>query len=241
MSAIKPGLTQTLSPGASNRFAGWMRRHWLLALNLIAGAYVLLPWAAPVLMKIGATAPARAIYTFYSVQCHQLPQCSYFLFGEAWMYSIPEVNAARGSQDIWTLRAFIGNEQMGYKVAYSDRMVSLYTSAWVAALIVAALRKRARPLPIFWLLLLLLPLGLDGGTHTVSDFLWGIGQGFRDTNEWLRVLTFDALPASFYVGDAWGSFNSIMRLITGVLAGFAAAWAILPRLDGLFDISSLSS
>lgn len=237
MSAIKPSVAQTVLPGTPDRFTVWIRRRWLLVLNLIVGAYVLLPWAAPVFMKIGATAPAQAVYAFYSVQCHQLPQRSYFLFGEAGMYSIPEVNAARGSEDIWTLRAFIGNERMGYKVAYSDRMISLYTSAWVAALIFAALRKRARPLPIVWLLAFLLPLALDGGTHTVSD-LWGIGQGFRDTNAWLRALTFDALPDSFYVGDAWGSFNSIMRLITGVLAGFAVAFAVLPRVDRAFGIKS---
>jgi hypothetical protein len=68
---------------------------------------------------------------------------------------------------------------------------------------------------------------LDGGTHAVSDFA-GIGQGFRDTNAWLAVLTNNVLPATFYVGDALGSFNSIMRFITGLLAGLGIAWLTFP-------------
>jgi len=58
--------------------------------------------------------------------------------------------------------------------------------------------------------------------------LAGIGQGFRDTNEWLRMLTRDAFPAMFYVGDALGSFNSLMRLFSGLLAGLGIVWFVLP-------------
>ena len=36
------------------------------------------------------------------------------------------------------------------------------------------------------------------------------------------------MPASFYAGDALGSFNSTMRFATGVLAGLAIAWLALP-------------
>jgi hypothetical protein len=71
---------------------------------------------------------------------------------------------------------------------------------------------------------------MDGISHTISDF-WGIGNGFRDTNAWLRALTGDIFPASFYAGDAWGSFNAWMRLISGVVAGVGLAWFFLPRLD----------
>ncbi len=48
---------------------------------------------------------------------------------------------------------------------------------------------------------------------------------------WLEVLTSHAFPASFYVGDALGSFNSLMRLITGVLAGFGLAWFAFPYME----------
>lgn len=74
---------------------------------------------------------------------------------------------------------------------------------------------------------LLLPILIDGGTHTVSD-LAGLGQGFRDTNIWLVTLTHQAFPVTFYAGDAIGSFNSIMRFITGLLAGPGIGWFAFP-------------
>lgn len=58
----------------------------------------------------------------------------------------------------------------------------------------------------------------------------GIGQGFRDTNKWLAALTNDSLPATCYAGDALGSFNSIMRFITGLLAGRGIVWLVFPYL-----------
>jgi len=66
-----------------------------------------------------------------------------------------------------------------------------------------------------------------GSTHAISD-LAGIGQGFRDTNEWLVVWTKNALPMIFYAGDALGSFNSLMRFITGLLAGLGIVWLAFP-------------
>jgi uncharacterized membrane protein len=217
-----------------NRVATWTLRHWLLLVNVLLGVYVLMPFTAPVLMHVGAAGPARAIYTVYSTQCHQLPERSYFLFGESLTYPISRFNAARGSTDILTLREFIGNEQMGYKVAWSDRMISLYTSVWAGALVYAALRRRLRPFPLLLTAVLLLPMALDGGTHLISD-LQGIGQGFRDTNLWLSAVTANALPASFYAGDGWGSFNSITRLWTGAFAGLVLAWAVFPRIDSLIS------
>jgi len=75
---------------------------------------------------------------------------------------------------------------------------------------------------------------LDGGTHMLSDLTGGIGVGFRYTNQWLAILTNNAFPPTFYLGDALGSFNSWMRLITGVLAGLGIAWFALPYLEESF-------
>ncbi len=122
---------------------------------------------------------------------------------------------------------FIGNELMGWKVAWSDRMISFYTSVWLFALVWFPLRRKVKPISWWGFILLLLPMALDGGSHAISD-LAGIGQGFRDTNQWLAVLTNNAFSASFYAGDALGSFNSIMRLITGLLAGLGIVWLAFP-------------
>jgi len=81
--------------------------------------------------------------------------------------------------------------------------------------------------------LFLLPMALDGTSHLISDF-WGIGQGFRDTNLWLAILTNHLFPSSFYIGDAWGSFNSLMRLLTGLSFGLGLVWFGFPYLDDSF-------
>jgi uncharacterized membrane protein len=215
-----------------NRAAAGVLRYWLLVLNVLLGIYVLAPFAAPVLMKAGLSAQGQVIYGIYSTQCHQLPERSFFLFGPSVTYPIDRINDARGSANLLTLRQFIGNAQMGYKVAWSDRMVSLYTSVWLGGLLYALLRARVKPPPLLLTAVLLAPIFVDGGTHFLSD-LQSFGQGFRDTNGWLRALTQNTLPAPFYAGDGWGSFNSLSRLWTGVVAGLALAWAVFPRLDPL--------
>lgn len=82
------------------------------------------------------------------------------------------------------------------------------------------------------LTLFLLPMFIDGGTHFLSD-LAGLGQGFRYTSVWLANLTNHVFPATFYAGDALGSFNSWMRLITGQLFGLGVVRFGFPYLDEL--------
>lgn len=210
-------------------------RHWLPLFIAGSGFFVGLPWLAPVFMKAGWTGPARAVYTVYSYFCHQLPQRSFFLYGPSPMPSLDEVvRAGAGSRDPFSLRQFVGTPALGYKVAWSDRMVSMYTSIPLAALAWWGLRRRLKPLPIWGFALLTLPIVLDGGSHMVSD-LAGIGQGFRDTNLWLSTLTGGGLPSTFYAGDALGSFNSWMRLITGALFGIGLGWFSFPPLDESFN------
>jgi hypothetical protein len=73
------------------------------------------------------------------------------------------------------LRQFVSSPELGWKVAWSDRMISLYTGAF---------------------------------------------------------------PASFYSGDAFGSFSAWMRLLTGQLFALGGAWFLLPRLDNDFNVKS---
>lgn len=203
---------------------------WFGVLVAALSVWVMLPWLAPVLMKLGWELPARALYWVYSFQCHQLPQRSFFLFDSAAMHSLSDLaSVGLNTADPLALRHFVGNEALGYKVAWSDRMVSMYTSLPLVALAWWPLRRRLPPLPWWGLVLFLLPMAIDGGTHVLSD-LQGLGQGFRYTNEWLVSLTGGALPAGFYAGNGLGSFNSWMRLITGVLFGIGVMWAALPHL-----------
>ena len=209
-------------------FSQWLTRHWFEAFLIVYGLWVFTPFLAPVFMQIGWTGAGKAIYFIYSFFCHQLPERSFFLFGERTMYSLNEIQAAwQDTINPFILRKFIGNETMGWKIAWSDRMIWFYTSVWLFAVLWSPFRRKIKPLAWWGFVLLLLPLAIDGSTHAISD-LAGIGQGFRDTNQWLVALTNNTFPATFYAGDGLGSFNSIMRLITGTLAGLSIVWLAFP-------------
>ncbi len=219
----------------THSFGKWLGHHWFETFLVIYGLWIFLPYLAPVFMQIGWTGAGNAIYFIYSFFCHQLPERSFFWFGEKTMYSLSEVQAAwQDTINPLVLRKFVGSADMGWKIAWSDRMISFYTSIWLLTLLWYPLRRKIKPLSWWGFTLLLLPMAIDGGTHMISD-LAGIGQGFRDTNQWLVTLTHNALPAAFYAGDALGSFNSIMRLLTGPLAGLGMVWLAFPYVFQLQD------
>jgi uncharacterized membrane protein len=218
-----------------NRLVYWLSRHWLLIISVLLGLYVGLPWLAPIFMTLGWTSAAKTIYLFYSTQCHQLPQRSFFLFGPELMYSLDVIQTAwQDTSNPAILRQFTGNPDMGWKVAWSDRMVYMYASTLLWGILFWPLRKRVKSLPWRGLTLLLLPMFVDGLTHMISDVTGGIGGGFRDTNAWLAALTTRTFPATFYAGDALGSFNSWIRLVTGVLFGLGVVWFAYPLLQREF-------
>jgi len=222
---------QSLRSSRAKPFTKQLVQHWNFIIIVLLGIYAGLPFLAPVLMRMGLSGSAQAIYQVYSTQCHQLPERSYFLFGPKLMYSLEEIQA--GWQDTTNpliLRRFIGSPDFGWKVAWSDRMVSMYTSLFIFAILWQPLRKMGKRLPIWGLILLILPLFLDGATHAISDFS-GIGQGFRDSNLWLKYILGSNLSSSFYSGDGIGSFNSWMRIISGILFGLGVIWFSFPYLD----------
>jgi uncharacterized membrane protein len=233
-SAIPRSSLQTQQVILIKRVALGIARHWLLFVNLLIALWVGLPWLAPVFMHLGWNSAGRIVYLLYSFQCHQLPERSYFLFGRQAMYSLAEIQSAwQSTTDPFILRQFIGNPEMGWKVAWSDRMVSMYTSILFGGVLYGLVRKRLKPLSFWTFVILLLPMAIDGGTHMVSD-LAGIGRGFRDTNVWLQLLTNHTLSSAFYQGDALGSFNSWMRLITGILFGIALVGFAYPYINDSF-------
>jgi uncharacterized membrane protein len=229
--AVNPQL-KTLVLGI-DRFAVWLGGHWLGAFLVIYGMIVFGPFLAPLFMQIGATGPAQAVYFFYSFLCHQLPERSIFLFGPKPMYSYAEIKAVWPLDGFEGLRQFVGNAAMGYKVAWSDRMISTYGGLWLGGVVFALLGKRAPRISLLvWLLVGVLPLGLDGLTHMLNDVLAGTtGGGFRDTNSWLQALTFNTLPPSFYAGDQFGSFNSWARWITGLSFSLTTVLAAFPLIE----------
>lgn len=208
-----------------------LRRNWIAFFLVFYGGFVLLPFLAPVLMKWNVPGLGKAIYFAYGFVCHQLPQRSLFFFGRQLMYSVAEI------QEIWQitdnpliLRQLIGNPEMGWKVAWSDRMISMYGGIWLAGLLWMRLQRHKWKISVWMFGFLALPMVLDGLTHFVSDFS-GLTKGFRYTNQWLAVLTRSSFPQSFYVGDGSGSFNSWARGVTGMLFAFGLVWWAFPHIE----------
>jgi uncharacterized membrane protein len=218
----------------ANRLVLWLSRDWVTIFITLFGIFIALPWLAPVLMKAGAIGAAHVLYFFYSLECHQLPERAYYLFGTKSMYSLAEIQAAwQPTNNILILRQFVGDEQMGYKVAWCDRTTAMYGAIWLLMFFWRPLSKRLRPLPLWAFALLTLPITMDGGTYFVSD-LMGLGVGFRETNSWLAALTRNAFPSWFYSTDIIGSFNWWMRLLTGFVFSFGLLWLAYPQAETFF-------
>lgn len=231
--AHKPGML-------AGRFNRWFEAHWLLAFNVLWGIFVTLPWFAPVFMASGFTTPGRVIYFIYSFFCHQLPERSWFLFGPNFSYTQAQIAEAWGRPlsaigNELVRRQFVGTAELGWKVAWSDRMIAMYGSIFLFGLLFALLRQRGRFLrgiPWWLFFLFVLPLAVDGTTHMINDAL---RLDFRQTNEWAAVLTGHALPASFYAGDMAGSLNSLLRLLSGLLFGFGVVAFLWPMMEKEFS------
>jgi len=222
-----------------------LARRWLLFLNLAVAVYVGLPMLAPVLMHVGATGPATLLYRMYSPMCHQFASRSFFLFGEqfayprelagtnltpieAYMPDLPEfadasTDPAQWSSFLWPARRFVGNEQMGYKMALCQRDISLYLSIFVGGLIYGLARRRGPVRPMrFWLFLLIgvLPIALDGFSQLFSQF-------FVNTQ-------IEALARLFPLRES----SPLLRSLTGALFGLSLVWWIYPRLDEQFSLTA---
>lgn len=218
----------------------WFERHWLLGFNTGWGLFTLLPWLAPIFMVMGWYWPGRAVYFIYNFFCHQLPERSWFLFGPKFSYTQAEIAAAWGrtlpeiSNEL-VRRQFMGTPEIGWKVAWSDRMVAMYTTIFLFGLLYAVLRERGiRVKGLHWSLFLLfiLPLALDGTTHLINDAL---RLDFRHYNDWAVYLTGGVFPPEFYVGDLFGSLNSVLRLVSGIFFGFGVVFFLWPIMEDEFS------
>jgi uncharacterized membrane protein len=98
----------------------------------------------------------------------------------------------------------------GHQVGFCHRCVALYSSIVAAGLLFGLLRRRIRPISLKTGGLLLLPITIDGLTHMVNDLA---GLGFRGG------------------GDAIGTLNFWLRMITGVLVAVVILLAVYPRVE----------
>jgi len=201
----------------ADRFAFWLSKHWLALFNVLVLLYVGLPILAPVLMYLEVEGSARAIHLIYKPQCHQLPQRSWFLFGPQFAYTLPELMEQAGTNAVsnqWA-GAFVGNEAVGYKVAFCQRCVAIYGAIFLSGLLYALGRRRVRPLPWWaYIGLGILPMILDGGYQFLSYAFPMLLPGFP-------IAPYETTP--------------FMRTLTGALFGLATVWLAYPLIQETMD------
>jgi uncharacterized membrane protein/glutaredoxin len=200
----------------SDGFVRWLSRHYLAVFNVFIAAYVLLPFLAPILMKVGATTPAGWIYRAYSVVCHELAFRSWFLFGEQASYPrasagveglIPYGEATGlGENDLWAARDYRGNEVIGFKVGLCERDIAIYGGILLFGIGFAVSGRKIKPVHwILWIILGLVPIGLDGLSQLVSQ------------------PPMNLIP--------YRESTPLYRSITGFLFGFITAWFGYPYVE----------
>ncbi len=194
----------------------WLSRHYLALFNVLIFLYVGIPFLAPVLMKVGAHAPAQVIYHAYSYVCHQFAFRSWFLFGEQGAYPRVEAGVAGlipfqqatgiNGADLLAARAYIGNAQLGYKVALCERDVAIYGGILLFGLIFSVLRRKVKSIHwLVWIIIGIIPIGLDGFSQLISQ-----------------------PPLSFI---PFRESTPLLRTITGLLFGFVTAWFGYPYVE----------
>jgi len=188
----------------ANRAVGVVARHWLLLANLAIGLQAFLPMLAPVLMATGHTSAAGWIYKLYTLQCHQLPERSFFLFGQQSTYTLSELERLIGP-DV-PLR-YLGDSTIGYKIAVCQRDVATYLTMLVAGLAFIPFRRRLRPITIRVFVLLCLPIAIDGFGQLVGA--WA-------STPWSRVIS-GGLFGAACIGLAYPYIESGMRDMRGVM------------------------
>lgn len=204
----------------SDRFTDWMGRHYMAFFNLFVVFYLGLPFLAPVFMKAGLTGPAGLIYRAYGIVCHQLSYRSFFLFGEQPFYPRAEaglegyltyeqatgMSEGEAIGDRLAARDFIGNEAIGYKVALCERDVLIYGAILTFGVLFVLTGRRIPKLPWYlWILIGIVPIGLDGFSQLLSQ-----------------------APFHFFPER---ESTPLVRSLTGFLFGFCTAWFGYPLVE----------
>lgn len=204
----------------SDAFSLWISHHYMAVFNLFVLIFVGLPFLAPVLLKVGATEPARVIYSAYRLTCHQLAFRSWFLFGAQPAYprlaagvkGLVSFQQATGVSEGDTFEEhlaaqnFTGNPVVGYKVAICERDIGIYGSILVFGLLFSLTGRKLPPLPWYlWILFAILPIAVDGVSQLISQ-----------------------PPLSFIL---YRESTPFLRTLTGFLFGFGTAWMGYPMVE----------
>lgn len=180
--------------------------------------FIILPILAPVFMNNGSDAPARVIYWAYSHFCHQFAYRSWFLFAEQPYYPIEKAGLAGAltyeeafhadRTDENLARSIIGTRSLGYKMAFCQRDLAMYAALLLFGMVFSATGRKIKRIPfLIWLIIGVVPLGLDGVIQLIGN-----------------VSAFDQIQ--------WES-TPFLRTLTGGLFGFMSGWFLFPSMESV--------
>ncbi len=213
----------------------WLSRRWVAVLSALSLLYAGIPFLAPVAIETGHPMVARAIYRLYSPLCHQFAFRSWFLYGEQAAYPREAAGVEGGSFEdyasrdpffdgvdvhtldddlIYAAKQFVGNKEMGWKVAFCERDVAIYSAIALSGFLFMILKRAGVKVPYlpFWVyvLIALVPMGIDGASQFFANPPFnGFGLAFYPIRE----------------------STPLLRVITGALFGLGNAWLAIPYVD----------
>jgi uncharacterized membrane protein len=162
--------------------------------------YLLLPVLSPVFFKLGYDRLGMWIQTIYRFLCHQRPERSFFLFGDKLTYSLTELREF-GYNGSFLGYPFIGNADIGYKMAFCSRDFFMYLATAISALFICIFPKRVKVR--WWVLIILLaPMIIDGTIQLISEISFASNSNLLES-----------LDSPYYLS------NNLVRAITGLLFG----------------------
>lgn len=211
---LKNGLSFT----KFDHFSYFFSKYYTIIISVFMFLYILVPFVAPILAHGGYYQAANGIYKVYRIICHQLAFRSYFLYGEQSYYprELAGIEKAISYDDITNheeidlefASSFIGNEELGYKVAICQRDIAIYGSLALFGIIFHVTGKKIKNIKWYWWFLFgLIPIGIDGLSQIPS-----LSTGWPS---WVPIR--ESTP--------------ILRVITGSLFGFFTAWYIYPLME----------
>jgi uncharacterized membrane protein len=200
----------------ADEISHWLSKHYLAIFNILVFAYVSIPFLAPIMMKVGADQPATMIYRVYGFVCHQLAFRSWFLFGEQTAYPREEAGVEKlvsyeqatglNGDDLLSARAFIGNPEMGYKVALCQRDIAIYGGILLFGVLFAIFGRKYKSIHwAIWILIGIVPIAMDGVSQLLSQ------------------PPLNLIP--------YRESTPLLRTITGFLFGFFTAWFGYPYVE----------
>ncbi len=210
-------------PMKPDKLTQFFNRFYLLIFALVFLVFVGLSFLAPVLMHWNMQTPAKLIYSFFFLFCHQLPYRSFFLFGSQAYYPLAEAGingmlsfeeAVHTYQMRFTeAKAFVGNAEMGYKTALCQRDIAIYLAIALFCILFMLTNYRLPRLHwSLWIILGLIPMALDGFSQLFSSLF----------------------PALFTSRES----TPALRVLTGGMFGFMTAWFLFPWLHQKIKESS---